>query len=81
MATNPPRHISSGVGTSHTGLYCMIKYRNCWIYIYIANMEQLPNPNALEPGMELMIPELTAEEMRINKDQCLKKYYETRNNR
>lgn len=54
---------------------------HCWVYLYIANMEQLPNPNALEPGMELMIPELTAEEMRITKDQCLKKYYETRNNR
>ncbi len=54
---------------------------HCWIYIYIANMEQLPNPNALEPGMDLRIPELTAEELRTSKDECLRKYYEARNNR
>ncbi|MCR5050324.1 MAG: OmpA family protein [Paludibacteraceae bacterium] len=54
---------------------------HCWVYLYIANMEQLPNPNALEPGMELIVPELTADEMRITKDQCLDKYYETRRNR
>ncbi len=43
----------------------------CWVYIYIANKEKISNPNALEPGMELIIPELTEEEMRITKDQSL----------
>ena len=53
------------------------KYYNntyCWVYIYIANKEKIPNPNALTPGVELIIPELTQQEMRITKDQSLVLY-------
>jgi hypothetical protein len=50
------------------------KYYNntyCWVYIYIANKDRLKNPNEVKPGMELIIPELTAEEMRIYKDASI----------
>lgn len=50
------------------------KYYNntyCWVYIYIANKDRLKNPNDIKPGMELIIPELTAEEMRIYKDASI----------
>jgi len=53
------------------------KYYNntyCWVYIYIANKEKIPNPNALMPGIDLTIPELTQEEMHITKDQSLVLY-------
>ena len=46
----------------------------CWVYIYIANKEKISNPNALAPGTELLIPELTEQEMRITKDQSLVLY-------
>ena len=46
----------------------------CWVYIYIANKEKIKNPNALVPGIELTIPELTEKEMRITKDQSLVLY-------
>ena len=50
------------------------KYYNntyCWVYIYMANTDRLKNPNEIKPGMELIIPELTAEEMRIYKDESI----------
>lgn len=50
------------------------KYYNntyCWVYIYIANKDKISNPNAITPGTTLTIPELTAKEMRITKDQSL----------
>ena len=53
------------------------KYYNntyCWVYIYIANKEKIPNPNAVLSGIELTIPELTQEEMSITKDQSLVLY-------
>lgn len=46
----------------------------CWVYIYMANRDKIPNPNALEPGITLSIPELTPQEMRITKDQSLVLY-------
>lgn len=60
------------------------KYYNnthCWVYIYIANKNQLPNPNALTPGMKIIIPELTAEELKTTKDQCLRQYQNARQNK
>ena len=57
------------------------KYYNntyCWVYIYIANKDKLRNPNSVTPGMDLVIPELTAEEMRITKDQSLVLYNNAR---
>ena len=46
----------------------------CWVYIYIANKDKISNPNTLTPDMDLIIPELTEEEMRITKDQSLVLY-------
>ena len=46
----------------------------CWVYIYMANKSKIPNPNALEAGITLSIPELTQQEMRITKDQSLVLY-------
>lgn len=43
----------------------------CWVYIYIANRDKITNPNSLTPGIQLTIPELTAKEMRITKDESL----------
>ncbi len=43
----------------------------CWVYIYIANKEKIGNPNALQEGIELSIPELTQKEMQITKDESL----------
>ena len=57
------------------------KYYNntyCWVYIYVANMDKIKNPNALKPGTELTIPELTEKEMRITKDEGLVIYNNAR---
>jgi len=54
---------------------------HCWVYIYIANKQKLPNPNALVPGMKLIIPELTPEELKTTKDQCLQRYSTARQNK
>ena len=54
---------------------------HCWVYIYIANKDRISNPNALEAGSTLIIPELTTEEMQITKDQCLRLYYNARNSK
>lgn len=50
----------------------------CWVFIYIANKDKIRNPNALEPGLELQIPELTEKEMRITKDESLVLYNASR---
>ena len=53
------------------------KYYNntyCWVYIYIANKEKISNPNSLVLGTELIIPELTQQEMQITKDESLVLY-------
>ena len=50
----------------------------CWVYIYVANMDKIKNPNALKPGTELTIPELTQKEMRITKDEGLVIYNNAR---
>lgn len=50
------------------------KYYNntyCWVYIYMANLDKIANPNDITPGIELIIPELTKEEMKITKDESL----------
>lgn len=46
----------------------------CWIYIYIANKEKLNAPTDLQEGMEIMIPELTEEELNISMKECLRLY-------
>ncbi|MBR5676799.1 MAG: OmpA family protein [Paludibacteraceae bacterium] len=60
------------------------KYYNntyCWVYIYIANKDKIKNPNNLVPGTDLIIPELTEQEMRITKDQGLVLYGNARQER
>lgn len=51
-------------------------YQNthCWVYIYQANKQVIPNPNTLTTGKHLVIPELTEEQRNITKDQCLDMY-------
>ena len=53
----------------------------CWVYIYIANKDRISNPNALTPGTQLIIPELTEKEMRITKDESLFLYGSARQNK
>ena len=53
------------------------KYYNnsmCWVYIYCANTDVLATPNDLKEGMQLLIPELTEEELQVSKTQCLTLY-------
>ena len=53
------------------------KYYNnsmCWVYIYCANTDVLATPNDLKEGMQLLIPELTEEELQVTKTQCLALY-------
>ena len=44
----------------------------CWVYIYMANRETLNTPSDLKEGMEIMIPELTEEELKIDTKECLR---------
>ena len=44
---------------------------NCWVYIYLANREAVDTPEKLTEGTELILPELTEEEKKITKDECL----------
>ena len=44
-------------------------------------MDKIKNPNALKPGIELTIPELTQKEMRITKDEGLVIYNRARQSR
>ena len=46
----------------------------CWVYIYLANKEVIPNPNAIPEDVELLIPELTEEELNITKEDGLSLY-------
>ena len=46
----------------------------CWVYIYIANRDKLNTPTDLKEGMEIMIPELTEEELKIETKECLRLY-------
>lgn len=53
------------------------KYYNntyCWVYLYIANRKKIKNPNTVEVGIELIIPELTKEELKISKDESITLY-------
>ena len=46
----------------------------CWVYIYMANEDTLNSPADLREGMELVIPELTKEELQIDTKECLRLY-------
>lgn len=50
----------------------------CWVYIYIANKDHITNANDIPEGSSLIIPELTAEEMKITKEGSLRLYSEAR---
>ena len=53
------------------------KYYNntqCWVYIFIANRDQLKTPSDLKEGMEIKIPELTEEELKTDTKECLRLY-------
>ena len=53
----------------------------CWVYIYIANKDRIKNANNVPEGLELIIPELTAEEMQITKTGSLELYNAARQNK
>lgn len=42
-----------------------------WVYIYEANMYQIPDPNNLETGLTLMIPKLAPELIDPNNPACI----------
>ena len=46
----------------------------CWVYIFMANSDKLQTPNALQDGQEIMIPELTQEELKTTMAECLRLY-------
>lgn len=46
----------------------------CWVYIYCANTDQIATPNDLKEGMEILIPELTEEELKISQQECIRLY-------
>lgn len=46
----------------------------CWVYIYLANRDKISNPNSVPEGTELLIPELTEEELKITKEESLSLY-------
>lgn len=53
------------------------KYYNnsqCWVYIYMANTDKMTTPNDFKEGMELIIPELTEEELKVEANDVLKLY-------
>lgn len=43
---------------------------HCWVYIYEANMRKMDSPNDIRIGMRLVIPELTAEQCMITKEEA-----------
>ena len=46
----------------------------CWVYIYLANKDRITSPNAIPNGTELLIPELTEEELHITKEESIALY-------
>ena len=46
----------------------------CWVYIYLANKDAINNPNSVPEGAEILIPELTEDELKITKDESLSLY-------
>jgi outer membrane protein OmpA-like peptidoglycan-associated protein len=44
---------------------------NCWVYLYIANSDKLESPDKINEGVEIIIPELTEQEKKITKEECL----------
>lgn len=46
----------------------------CWVYLYMANIDRIENPNAITEGSVLIVPELTAEELKITKEESLVLY-------
>lgn len=47
---------------------------HCWVYIFAANRDHLSNPNKVPVGVELIIPEVSEEDRKINKAQSREMY-------
>lgn len=47
---------------------------HCWVYIYQANQDRMSDPSMLPDNVELMIPELTDEQMKITQEQARELY-------
>lgn len=65
--------IEKGVTLSHLARQY---YNNsmCWVYIYAANTDKLATPTDLKEGMEILVPELTEEELKISPKDCIRLY-------
>ena len=46
----------------------------CWVYIYMANSDTMATPSDFKEGMEILIPELTEEEIQIKNKECIRLY-------
>ena len=46
----------------------------CWIFIYMANNDRISSPTAIRDGQEIIIPELTKEELNIGSQEVLRLY-------
>lgn len=47
-----------------------------WVYIYMANVETLKNPNYMREGLKLRIPALTEEQRTVSKEEGLRILHE-----
>ena len=50
----------------------------CWVYIYLANLDRIDNPNMIYEGTKLVIPELTEDELKVSKEESLRLYSTSR---
>lgn len=60
------------VGPGETFAHLARKYyknTHCWVYIYLANQDIIPDPNDLEEGMIVFIPELDEDQKRITREE------------
>ena len=46
----------------------------CWVFIYMANKDILATPTSLQEGQEIIIPELTQEELKVEPKEVLRLY-------
>ena len=51
---------------------------HCWVYIYLANQSVLSNPNDIQEGDVLVIPQLDEQQKNISREQAAQLYRELR---
>lgn len=53
----------------------------CWVFIYAANKDKIATPNAIPEGTELIIPELTEDELKLKREDFVRTYREVTNHK